>query len=161
MSRKIFEIPVLIAAVFLAACASPASVPVATQGQEQPQSSAPTEQIEIAEPVWTVRTSAAVNASPIVAGDLVIVPTSDGVIHAIEAQSGNKIWSFSEVKAWDASVNADNEKVCAGAEGKQVFCLDLKTGNLLWAVTLDLDVQSRIAFGSDLVLLRPLGPARE
>lgn len=151
MSRKIFEIPVLIAAVFLAACASPASVPVATQGQEQPQSSVPTEEVMIAQPLWSAQTTAAVNASPIVAGDLVIVPTADGVIHAIDARSGKSVWSFSELKAWDASVNADSEKVCAGAEGKKVFCLDLKTGSLLWNVVLDLEVQSRIAFGSDLV----------
>lgn len=151
MSRKYFGIIVSTIVVFLAACASPASSPAATQDQEQTQSSMPTDQVKIAQPIWMAQTTAAVNASPMIAGDLVIVPTADGVIHAIEARSGKNAWSFSELKVWDASVNADSEKVCAGAEGKKVFCLDMKTGSLLWTVTLDLEVQSRIAFGSELI----------
>ncbi len=151
MPRKYFGISVLISAIFLAACASPGIAPGATQDQGQSQSPAPTEQVETAQPVWMAKISAAVNASPMIANDLVIVPAADGVIHAMDAKSGKDIWVFSELKVWDASVNADGEKVCAGAEGKKVFCLDLKTGSLLWTTALDLEVQSRIAFGPDLV----------
>lgn len=99
----------------------------------------------IASPQWTAKVSAAVNASPILSGDLVLIPAADGSIHALQAADGQPKWIYRESKVWDASVNADQEKVCAGAEGGQVLCLEAETGSLLWSTILELEVQSRLA----------------
>jgi|GEM_PF-1340378 len=140
--------------VILGACASPSS-PTSTPSQqnapEQSQSITPMEtQVEVADPVWTASLSGAVNAAPLVSGDLVIVPTADGVIHAVQAETGEIAWVYSgEAKVWDASVSVDETKVCAGVEGRKVICLDAKTGSPLWTAALELEVQSRLALTPD------------
>ncbi|MBK8781791.1 MAG: PQQ-binding-like beta-propeller repeat protein [Anaerolineales bacterium] len=129
------------------------SVPVVQTVHAQPQSAATSQaQVEETSPVWTARLSGSVNTAPLISGDLVIAPTADGVIHAIYAENGSAAWTYSgETKIWDASVNADESKVCAGMEGRQVFCLDAKTGVPLWTATLELEVQSRLALTPDRV----------
>lgn len=140
----------IILLVALASCstsASPTPVPALQSVHTQPQASASS---EVTSPAWVARLTAAVNTAPLLSGNLLIVPTADGVIHAVRAETGEIAWVYSgSSKIWDASVNADETRVCAGAQGKQVFCLDAKTGSLLWAVTLELEVQSRIALTSN------------
>lgn len=142
--------------VILAACASPtppapASLQPGVHTQPQAGSTVAT-LVEITTPGWVASLSDAVNASPLVSGDLVIVPTADGMLHALKAKTGEIAWVYSgEAKVWDASVNADETKVCAGLEGRRVICLDVKTGIPLWTASLELEVQSRIALTSDRV----------
>lgn len=144
---KGFGIALLLTLIFLTSCGGK---PVATPTTEFSQAVA-TQTVEITTPVWVGRVSAPVNTSPLVSGDLVIIPASDGSIHALDAGSGSSVWVYSGSKVWDASVNADDGKVCGGAEGGQVFCLDAATGKVLWSVTLDLDVQSRLALAGESV----------
>ncbi|GAB4538413.1 MAG: hypothetical protein Fur002_01890 [Anaerolineales bacterium] len=132
----------LAASLILTACAAPTPTP-APAFHNLPPSAAPSTQT--APPVWQARLSAPVNASPMLSGDFVIVPTADGQIHAVRAADGSAAWTFSELKAWDASVNADESKVCAGAQGKQIFCLDAQSGKLIWSAALEFEVQSRLA----------------
>jgi outer membrane protein assembly factor BamB len=120
------------------------------QPQTSPLSGTPAERTS---PVWVAQLSGAVNTSLLISGGLVIVPTADGMIHAVHAETGEIAWVYSGgEKIWDASVNADEDKVCAGAQGRRVICLDSKTGNPLWSALLELEVQSRIAITSDRVL---------
>ncbi len=110
--------------VILGACASPSSptsTPSLQSVPEQSQPITPMEtQVEVADPVWTATLSGAVNAAPLVSGDLVIVPTADGVIHAVQAETGEIAWVYSgEVKVWDASVSVDETK---GHQNTQVTC---------------------------------------
>jgi len=142
--------------VILGACASPtppAPAPFQPAVHTQPQAgSTAATVVELTAPVWVASLSDAVNASPLVSGDLVIVPTADGMIHAVKAETGEIAWVYSgEAKVWDASVNADETKVCAGLQGRKVICLDVKTGIPLWTASLELEVQSRIAVTSDRV----------
>ncbi|MEK6751615.1 MAG: PQQ-binding-like beta-propeller repeat protein [Chloroflexota bacterium] len=142
----------IILLVILASCSTSASPTPALQSMHtQPQTSPPSVTLTaVTSPAWVARLTAAVNTAPLLSGNLVIVPTADGVIHAVRAETGEIAWVYSGgSKVWDASVNADEARVCAGAEGKQVFCLDAKTGSLLWTVTLELEVQSRIALTSN------------
>ncbi len=142
--------------VFLAGCTSspePVSIPPTQNVHTQPQGAVTSQaQVEEISPAWTARLSSAVNTAPLISGDLVIIPTADGIIHAVYAENGGAAWTYSgETKIWDASVNADESKVCAGVEGRQVICLDAKSGSLLWTATLELEVQSRLALTSDRV----------
>lgn len=144
---KGFGIAFLLTLILLTSCGSQ---PAATPTTEIPQA-VPTQIAEIANPFWVGKVSAPVNAPPLVSGDLVIIPASDGSIHALDAGSGSSVWVYSDSKVWDASVNADDGKVCAGAEGGQVLCLNAATGEVLWSVILDLEVQSRLALTGESV----------
>lgn len=141
----------------LASCSSspsPTSAPSSQNAHPQPQASVSSGGQEVTtEPAWVAQLTAAVNTAPLISGGLVIVPTADGMIHAIQAETGDTAWVYSgESKIWDASVSADENKVCAGMEGRRVICLDSKTGNQLWIATLELEVQSRLALTPDRVI---------
>ncbi|MBI5964828.1 MAG: PQQ-binding-like beta-propeller repeat protein [Chloroflexi bacterium] len=143
----------LMAALLLAACAPvETTAPPSLHTQPQsPTSVAPT-QPAVASPAWTAQLSNAVNSAPFISGSLVIAATADGVIHAVHADSGKLAWDFSpETKAWDASVNGDETRVCTGMEGGLVTCLDALTGQPIWTANLGLEVQSRLAVTSDRV----------
>ncbi len=77
--------------VILGACASPtppvpAPLQPAVHTQPQAGSTAATV-VEITAPVWVASLSDAVNAAPLVSGDLVIVPTADGMLHALKGKN--------------------------------------------------------------------------
>jgi hypothetical protein len=137
----------------LVACteaAPPTSTPIPTVNVHTAIAIPPTEPaaaMEIAQPVWQTPLTAAVNVTPVVIDDLVIVATADGNIHAINAATGAPVWRFeSEARLWDASLRAaDGIMVCAGRQGGLLTCLDTATGSTLWTAELGLEVQSRPA----------------
>lgn len=152
MPIKLSACLVFISVFFVAACTSPTQTATPPSIHTQPQGTAVPAQPTIAAPVWTAQLSAAVNSAPFISGELVIAATADGVIHAVQADSGKPVWEFSPAaKVWDASVNGDESKVCAGLKGGQVTCLDALTGQPIWTADLGMEVQSRIAVGSDRV----------
>ncbi|MBI5838546.1 MAG: PQQ-binding-like beta-propeller repeat protein [Chloroflexi bacterium] len=124
-----------------------------TQPQPTPSAVSPSpSKAEIASPAWAVQLSGAINSTPIISGDLVIVATADGVVHAVQAGTGESVWMFSpKTRVWDASVNADETRVCAGMEGGQIICLDALTGQTLWIFDAGQEVQSRVALTPDRV----------
>ncbi|MBI5944348.1 MAG: PQQ-binding-like beta-propeller repeat protein [Chloroflexi bacterium] len=153
MHRKKFQILLLIAMLFFAACTPAAATEALTspQAEVQVSSAQPTEPA-FAAPFWETQLSSAVNTAPFIAGDFVVAATADGVIHAVRADSGDSAWTFSpQTKVWDSSVNGDETRVCAGMEGGQVTCLDTLTGQQIWTADLGLEVQSRLAVTSDRV----------
>lgn len=149
--------------IFLAACASPtptptlhtlptlAPAPTDPIPHGAPQSPSDDTGMEVL-PVWTTQLTGAVNTQPLLSGDLLIVAPADGTIHAVHAETGEVAWHFTpQTKVWDASLQVDATRACAGMEGGQVVCLDLTTGTPLWVVTLGFNVQSQIALTPDRV----------
>lgn len=131
-------------AALLVACSSAATVTPSPHA-EAGQPAVPT-QVSPAQSTWTAKLSGAVNAAPLVSGELVIIASADGAVHAVRGQTGESAWVFAPAsKVWDASVNADEERVCGGMSGGQVFCLNAHTGEQLWAVAVGQEAQSRLA----------------
>ena len=141
---------IFLTGLLIASCAPSTATPPSPHVQPQlPTSTAPT-QPSISSPVWTAQLSDAVNTAPFISGDLVIVATANGVIQAVHADSGEIAWEFSsETKVWDASVNGDETRVCAGMMGGLVTCLDSLTGEPIWTVEIGQEVQSSIALTPD------------
>jgi len=154
MHRKKFHKLTLIAMLILAACTPAVVTETLPSSQAEPQTtSVPPTESAIAAPFWETQLSGAVNSAPFVAGDFVIVATADGVIHAVRAETGDSVWTFSpQTKVWDSSVNGDEARICAGMEGGLVTCLDTLTGEQLWTADLGLAAQSRLAVTSDRVI---------
>ncbi len=127
---------------------STATPPEADASVESPHQGADT----VAPPFWTASLTGAVNVTPALSGDLIIIATADGTIHARRAATGEAAWQFApQTKIWDASLRADGTRVCIGMQGGQVTCLDAATGQPLWTADLDLEVQSRLSLTSDRV----------
>ncbi len=145
---------ILMAALLLAACTPSTGTATPPSLHTQPQSPTLAVQAQpaITSPAWNTQLSGAINSAPFISGDLVIVSTADGSIHAVQADSGKPVWDFfPDTKVWDASVNGDETRVCAGMEGGLVTCLDALTGQPIWTADLGLEVQSRLAVTPDRV----------
>ncbi len=111
--------------------------------------------IDNASIVWQTALSGAVNVTPVVEGDQVIVATADGQIYGIEVATGAKSWQFSpDGKLWDASLRVSEGIACVGLQGHQITCLDAATGIPRWTVEIGLEMQSRPAL-IDAVLYVP------
>jgi len=138
MKKFIFTVISLL----LVACAAPTPAPAYHSAPQTQNAPSPAPRAQAA---WQAQLSAPVNSSPVVSGDLIIVAAADGKIHAVHAADGSAAWTYSERKVWDASINADETKVCAAAQGKEIFCLEAQSGKLMWSTALDFEVQSRLA----------------
>ena len=103
-------------------------------------------------PSWTFHLSGAVNVTPLVSHDLIVTATADGVVHAVQALTGEPAWEFSPAaKVWDASLSVDEDLVCAGLVGGEVACLQAATGEVAWTVELGIEVQSPMVLTGDRV----------
>lgn len=136
---------------FLTACAGTTPLPPTPTAPSRlhsadrvPTAAATAVSVDIAQPVWTTQLSDAVNVTPVVSGELVIVATADGQIHAVDAASGAMVWRFTaDERLWDASLRVADSRVCAGLQGGLVTCLDAETGELLWMTAVGQEMQSR------------------
>lgn len=97
--------------------------------------------------VWQTQLSDAVNVTPIVLDGRVFVATADGIVHAMDAATGSKIWQLQpdNGRLWDASLRAAEGKVCVGLEGGLVSCVGAVDGQPLWTTELGIEAQSRPA----------------
>ena len=95
---------------------------------------------------WKVAESAGVSGPVAIAGGLVVVPTDDGVIHALAAQNGAERWSFTAAGPMHGPFVAAGRVHVADGDGV-IHALSLADGNELWASA------SRVIGPSDLAVL--------
>ena len=98
---------------------------------------------------WRFKTEGPIKATPIIAGGRAFVGSADGQFYAIDLKTGEKIWSFSTIDGPLPKDAGKNEKkfndpieaaacyvdgrLYFGAHDGNVYCLDAKTGKMLWA----------------------------
>ena len=105
-------------------------------------------------------------ASPALSNDLLMVPTGQGTLHALDAVSGQEVWSW-EAKDSLASFSpytrggkgqvsspvVVNEFVFFGSADGHLYALDVQTGNEVWCHNLGVPtLSSPVASGSGLWL---------
>jgi len=84
--------------------------------------------------LWTYQTGNAVYSSPAVAGGKVYIGSTDYKVYALDATTGEFIWSYqtgSQV-AWSSPAVA-NGKVYIGSRDGYFYALDASTGGLIWS----------------------------
>ena len=76
--------------------------------------------------------SAGASGTPAVSGDKVFIATSNGIIHAVDAATGEKAWTrlFSGHSFFGSPIVANG--VLYIASTRQIFALDASWGGLLW-----------------------------
>ncbi|WP_245920481.1 PQQ-binding-like beta-propeller repeat protein [Methanospirillum stamsii] len=82
---------------------------------------------------WTFKTGDAVEySSPAVSNGVVFFGSWDSILYALDASTGNKIWSFKTGDSVYSSPAIFNGIVYFGSEDGNVYAVDATTGNEIW-----------------------------
>jgi len=85
---------------------------------------------------------------PVAAGGLVLVTAPDAHrIHAVDAATGKKVWTFTADGRVDTPPTIAGGRVYAGSRDGYVYCLDLATGGLRWRFLAARNLKSIVAYG--------------
>jgi outer membrane protein assembly factor BamB/predicted phosphohydrolase len=83
--------------------------------------------------VWKLKTDASVVASPVIRKGIAYIGGSDGTFRAIDVNKGILKWKYDGIGGFVECTPAyHNEKIIFGAWDEYVYCLDARTGNLVW-----------------------------
>ena len=88
-------------------------------------------------------------ASPAVGDGKIFVSTNDGILHAIEIDSGKEVWRVDWKKmGYSSPLYRDGRVYCALSDEGKTFCVDANTGSFIWtAETGSVIYDSSFAFG--------------
>lgn len=82
---------------------------------------------------WTFPTAAPVTSSPALANGRILVGTLDGELYALDADSGDRLWSYRTGGAVHSSPAVSEEgRVFVGSFDGFLYCLNATSGELLW-----------------------------
>ena len=72
--------------------------------------------------LWTFRTNARVESSPLIAGGRVYVGSNDGRLYVLDLQKGTKLWEFNAGSAVSSSPAAAAGRLVIGSQDGKLFC---------------------------------------
>lgn len=99
---------------------------------------------------WSYCTGAAVLSSPVVSAGVVYIASTNGILAALDARSGQPRWQFRVGGALYSSPVVQNGTVFIGAQDGFVYAVDATSGHLRWRSSAD-DPGARI-WSSPLVI---------
>ncbi|HYO45084.1 MAG TPA: PQQ-binding-like beta-propeller repeat protein [Gemmatimonadota bacterium] len=84
--------------------------------------------------LWRVRTGGPVRSSPVVAGGVLFVGSSDGRLRALDARTGELRWAADAGAPIDAAAAVAGELVLAATRAGEFLAFDRATGEVRWRV---------------------------
>ena len=82
---------------------------------------------------WTFHTGGYIAASPVVASGVIYIGSRDGYVYALDAHSGEQLWTHQTGSMIDRSSPAiANGAVYIGTDGGVLYALDARLGDQLW-----------------------------
>lgn len=100
---------------------------------------APDESLALA---WTVQTDGAINQTPLIVRDTVIVTPSGAPLLALDLETGEELWRFVPAQGvWDRAFASDGKRIFVGLKDKSIAALDASNGKLLWQKDLGINMQ--------------------
>ena len=103
------------------------------------------------EVLWEFETGSAVWSSPTVVNGTVYVASSDSIVYALDADTGNEQWRFQTEQDIEASPTVVDGTVFIGSTDWMVYALDADSGEEQWRFETDDDVLSSPTVGTDAV----------
>ncbi len=108
--------------------------------------------LETGAPRWSFMTGGPVRFAPSLSGNNLVVASDDGFLYCLNARTGKEIWKFKGgprdemiignkqmISRWPGRTGAliDNGRVYTSfgmwaSDGIYIYCLDLKTGTIIW-----------------------------
>lgn len=113
-------------------------------------------------PLWEFDGKSAVNSKLASDGKIAVAGTSEGVVYGINITSGKKLWEFSidtpETRAFQQFSQAEitENKVYIGGADKKLYCLDAKTGQLIWNKHLNDWIRAKPLVDQDMIFAATL-----
>lgn len=94
--------------------------------------------------LWKFRTGGSVEAAPLIAGKLLLVPNRDAHLYAIDIESREVLWKHRAESLGDivSTPAVANGRCYFGSNDHHVYAVDLETGKLLWKFKTGLFVQT-------------------
>ena len=99
-----------------------------------------------------VEDSAMVYGTPAVYDGIVVVGARDRQIHAIDLNTGKRLWAFRTKGDVDGSPTISAGRVYVGSVDKKLYVLDLKTGKLIWQFAAGRSIDGGVAIGQGMVV---------
>ncbi|OIN94939.1 MAG: hypothetical protein AUJ21_04125 [Anaerolineae bacterium CG1_02_58_13] len=91
---------------------------------------------------WTVQTDGAINQTPLIVGETVILVPSGAPLLALDLETGAAKWTFAPPEGvWERAYVSDGKRVFVGVKGGSLAALDVSTGKLLWQTDLGINMQ--------------------
>lgn len=84
--------------------------------------------------LWCRMTDKAVMGCPVIDNGVVYIGGSDGCFRALRLEDGSEVWTFNQVKGYiETRACLYENKIYFGAWDCNFYCLDRRTGALLWS----------------------------
>ena len=99
--------------------------------------------------VWFFETGGPVAASPAIAGSLVLAPSKDGFLYALDRNEGDRVWRANVGSTVSSpAVHGDTVFVASGSfdGSRDVRALDIANGQVRWTFTPNGPVQASITY---------------
>jgi outer membrane protein assembly factor BamB len=103
-------------------------------------------------PEWVAALPAGVCAPPLVARDLLLVPSQDGRLTALSLEGGKEQWHFQAQKRVTGPGAAWQGLAFIGSHDKHIYALDARTGHEAWRLQVDGRVVGGVAVYEGMVL---------
>jgi len=102
---------------------------------------------------WRYEAGEAIESSPIVAAGRVYVADAEGTLHALDLQTGKKIWAAKVDGGFLASPAVKGDALLLGDYNGMVYCFDVATGKERWRFETEGEISAGLAFYEDNVLV--------
>jgi outer membrane protein assembly factor BamB len=146
------------AAVLISAC-QPQQPQAQTQAPPPASTEAPTQVGATPTPnpalapklLWELKIDGALQASPVLVNDMVLVVPLDGKLLALNGQSGEILWRFSPDGStlWERSLTADSEHVWVAGKDGNLYAINAQDGSQLWKRSFGISIQFPILATKD------------
>lgn len=83
--------------------------------------------------VWRYQTGAEIKSTAAVVGDTVYITSWDQKLHALDIESGDKVFEFTAAGASMSSPSYHQGRIYFGADDGRLYCIDADEGTLLWS----------------------------
>ena len=91
---------------------------------------------------WTIQTDGAINQTPLIVGDVILLDPSSAPLLALDLETGSEQWAFSPPEGiWERAYASDGEHVFVGVKDKSIAALDISDGKIIWQKDLGIDMQ--------------------
>ncbi len=103
--------------------------------------------------LWRLETGYEFFSSPVLLDGVLYIGCNDSRFRAVDAMTGETLWSFPVVCGLSGGVAGDGSRVWFGGQDGMVYCLDRRTGTKIWSTGLGYHVFSDAALFADTLVL--------
>ncbi len=98
-----------------------------------------------------LRTGAAINSSPVIAGSMLYIGSRDSNVYALDVASGSVLWKFPTGSWVESSVAVVDNVVYVGSNDGRLYALTADSGKMIWEHSSKFVIRSSPAVANGLV----------